>query len=155
MSFFSKKLWDIIQMHLNYLSWSWFYVVCTYEDHSSLYHLFPTSLGFIWLLGSIVPALSDCISIISEPFLVECGWLGRSERRVRNSIWSEPLHLTAHDVGMRDWIRKPVTEKLYRGFGILDGVLRILDGVLGILVGVFGIWDNFILLHMTWECGIE
>ena len=65
-------------------------------------------------------------------------------------------------MGMRDWIRKPVTEKLDRVFGILHGVLCLMDGVFGILDsvfgfldGVFGTWDNSILLSMTWECGLN
>ena len=45
-------------------------------------------------------------------------------------------------MGMRDWIREPVTEKSDGVFGILDVVFWIWDGVFGILDCVSGILDG-------------
>ena len=73
----------------------------------------------------------------------QASWLNvvSRERRGGNSIWSAPpLHLTAHDVGMRDWIREPVTEKI----GISDCVFGILDCV-------FGIWDGDVVFWIVYS----
>ena len=63
------------------------------------------------------------------------------ERRGRNSIWSTPLHLTAHDVAMRDWIRGSLSHKNWTEYFVFEMVYFVFWTVYLVFLALyFVIW---------------